>query len=86
VARICVAAAQAMGPESENEQVRAEKWISAKMQDLEFLKKMFRSVRGIYKVSAPEQTEMPWETQASECDNGQAYEACEACDGSTQSF
>ncbi|KAL7924262.1 hypothetical protein ACQKWADRAFT_287824 [Trichoderma austrokoningii] len=65
VARICAAAAQAMGPEDgEGEEALAEKWISAKMQDLEFLRKMFRSMRGIYKVSAPERTEMPWETQA----------------------
>lgn len=64
VARICVAAAQALGPESESEEALAEKWISAKAQDLEFLKKMFRSMRGIYKASAPERTEMPWETQA----------------------
>ncbi|KAM0463994.1 hypothetical protein ACHAO4_000719 [Trichoderma viride] len=64
VARICVAAAQALGPESESEEALAEKWISAKAQDLEFLKKMFRSMRGIYKASAPERTEMPWETKA----------------------
>lgn len=64
VARICAAAAQALGPESESEEALAEKWISAKGQDLEFLKKMFRSMRGIFKVSAPERTEMPWETQA----------------------
>ncbi|KAL7895237.1 hypothetical protein HDV64DRAFT_287527 [Trichoderma sp. TUCIM 5745] len=63
VARICVAAAQALGPESESEEILAEKWISAKAQDLEFLRKMFRSMRGIFKASAPERTEMPWETQ-----------------------
>lgn len=72
VARICAAAAQALGPEHESEEALAEKWISAKAQDLEFLKKMFRSMRGIYKASAPERTEMPWETQAGERDNGQA--------------
>lgn len=64
VARICAAAAQAMGPDSESVEVLAEKWVSAKVQDLYFLKKIFRSVRGIYKASVPEQTEMPWETQA----------------------
>jgi hypothetical protein len=64
VARICAAAAQALGLEGESEDALAEKWISAKAQDLEFLKKMFRSMRGIYKASAPERTEMPWETQA----------------------
>lgn len=64
VARICVAAAQAMGSESESAEALAEKWISAKAQDLDFLKKMFRSMRGIYKASAPERTEMPWETPA----------------------
>ncbi|KAH6610585.1 glycoside hydrolase family 92 [Trichoderma cornu-damae] len=66
VARICVTAAQAMGPEGEDTDALAEKWICAKAQDLEFLEKTFRSMRRIYKVSTPEQTEMqmPWEAQA----------------------
>ncbi|KAM0252149.1 hypothetical protein ACHAQJ_007846 [Trichoderma viride] len=64
VARICATAAQAMGQDDEVTDALAEKWISAKVQDLAFLEKMFCSVRGIFKASAPEQTEMPWETQA----------------------
>ncbi|PTB42922.1 uncharacterized protein TrAFT101_001495 [Trichoderma asperellum] len=64
VARICAAAAQAMGPDGESVEALAEKWVSAKMQDLKFLKKMFRSMRGICKASTPERTEMSLETQA----------------------
>lgn len=64
VARICATAAQAMGPDGESAEALAEKWISAKVQDLAFLKKMFSSMRGVYKASSPKRTEMPWETQA----------------------
>lgn len=64
VARICATAAQAMGPEEESTDDLAEKWISAKKRDLDFLQKMCRSMRRVYKASAPDQTEMPWEKTA----------------------
>ncbi|KAL6902690.1 hypothetical protein GGI43DRAFT_402535 [Trichoderma evansii] len=64
VARICATAAQAMGPDGEDAEALAEKWISVKVKDLDFLKKIFRSVKGVYKASSPERTEMPWETKA----------------------
>lgn len=63
VARVCAAAAQAMGPDGENSNGLAEKWISAKVQDLEFLKKMFGSMRNTFRASGFEHTRMPWETQ-----------------------
>ncbi|KAL7946499.1 hypothetical protein V8C42DRAFT_320820 [Trichoderma barbatum] len=63
VARVCATAAQAMGSEGEVTDALAEKWISAKVRDIEFLKKMFCSMRGTFKASGSEQTEMPWETK-----------------------
>lgn len=63
VARVCATAAQAMGPEDEDTDDLAKKWIGAKVRDLGYLKKMFGSMRGTFKASAPEQTEMPWEAQ-----------------------
>ncbi|KAK4067465.1 uncharacterized protein Triagg1_7645 [Trichoderma aggressivum f. europaeum] len=63
VARVCATAAQAMGPDGENTDGLAEKWVSAKVQDLEFLKKMFGSMRNTFRASGFEHTRMPWETQ-----------------------
>ncbi|UKZ80947.1 hypothetical protein TrVFT333_008712 [Trichoderma virens FT-333] len=63
VARVCATVAQAMGPDGEVTDALAEKWISAKVRDLEFLKKMFHSMRNTFKSSGFEQTEMPWERQ-----------------------
>ncbi|KAL7932728.1 hypothetical protein V8C35DRAFT_281498 [Trichoderma chlorosporum] len=63
VARVCATAAQATGPDGEVIDGLAEKWINAKARDLEFLKKMFSSMRNTFKASGFEQTEMPWERQ-----------------------
>ncbi|KAL7913224.1 hypothetical protein GGI35DRAFT_442369 [Trichoderma velutinum] len=63
VARVCATAAQAMGPDGEVTDGLAEKWIGAKVRDLDFLKKMFGSMRNTFKASGFEQTKMPWETK-----------------------
>ncbi|KAJ4858662.1 hypothetical protein T069G_06929 [Trichoderma breve] len=63
VARVCATAAQAMGPDGENTDGLAEKWISAKVQDLEFLKRMFSSMRNTFRASGLENSRMPWETR-----------------------
>ncbi|KAL7816178.1 hypothetical protein V8C26DRAFT_435125 [Trichoderma gracile] len=63
--RICVTAAQALTVEGEEEKTDelGERWVRAKMKDLEFFKKMFISIRGTFKASMGEgaDVEMSWE-------------------------
>ncbi|ETS00446.1 hypothetical protein M419DRAFT_131586 [Trichoderma reesei RUT C-30] len=74
VVRICATAAQALTVDGEDSADElGERWVRAKMKDLEFFKKMFASIRGTFRASigVGVVVEMPWEKKSEHDGSGQ---------------